>query len=78
MDAGFTGSVTANLYNQAHVLVGTKTVTAASGVATFAGLTLDAAASGYTITLSSTATGAPPSITTNALDVFPRLPRRSS
>ena len=57
---GFTGSVTANLYNQAHVLVGTKSVTnVAVGVATFAGLTLDAAASGYTITLSSTATGRP-------------------
>jgi streptogramin lyase len=74
VDTAFDGSVTATLFNQADVAVGNQTVTAHDGVANFTGLTLDAAASGYSIAISSTASGAPASITTNTFTVVPAAP----
>jgi streptogramin lyase len=46
-----------------------KTVTAAGGVATFSGLTLDTAANGYTLAVSSTGTGAPATGITSGFNV---------
>jgi streptogramin lyase len=74
LDAAFDGSVTATLFNQADVAVGTQTMTAHGGVVNFTGLTLDAAASGYSIAISSTASGAPAPITTNTFTVVPAAP----
>ncbi len=74
VDSTFTGSVTATIYNSANVNEGTQTVTARNGVATFSGLTLDQAGSGYTIAVTSSAIGAPASITTNSFAVVPGTP----
>ena len=51
INAAFTGSVTLDLTNNATgaYLGGTPTVTAVNGVATFSGLTIDTAGSGYTL-----------------------------
>jgi streptogramin lyase len=45
------------------------TVSAVNGVATFSGLTLEKAAAGYTLRATSSGTGAPASVTTNAFNV---------
>ena len=74
VDSTFTGSVTATIYNSADVNEGTETETAVKGVATFSGLTLDQAGSGYTITVTSSASGAPTSITTGPFDVVAAAP----
>ena len=74
MDSTFTGSVTATIYNSADVNEGTQTVTARNGVATFSDLTLDKAGTGYTIVVTSSASGAPASITTNSFAVVPGTP----
>ena len=49
--------------------MGTQTQQVHGGAATFSGFTLDEAAAGYTFTVTSTASGAPPAITTNAFSV---------
>jgi streptogramin lyase len=69
VDTAFHGSVTATLFNQAHVAVGTQTVTAVGGLATFTGFTEDAAGSGYTFSVTSSASGAPPAITSSPFTV---------
>ena len=74
VDTGFTGSVTVTLLNQANVPVGTQTQTAVAGVATFSNLTLDTAGGGYTIRVTSSAAGAPPSITTSPFIVVAAAP----
>jgi hypothetical protein len=74
VDTGFTGSVTVTILNQANVPVGTQTQTAVAGVATFSNLTLDTAGGGYTIKVTSSAAGAPPSITTSPFIVVAAAP----
>ena len=70
VETGFTGTVTIALASNPGngTLNGTLTANASAGVATFAGLTLDQAANGYTI--QATATGLS-SATTNAFDITP-------
>jgi len=70
LDTTFHGSVTLTLANNpgGGSLGGTLTVTAVDGVATFSGLTLDLAGSGYT--LEATATGLT-AATTNSFNVVP-------
>ena len=55
LDTSFNGTVTVALANNpgGATLGGTLTVTASGGVATFSGLTLNKAASGYTLVASS-------------------------
>lgn len=67
---GFNGLVTLAIANNAGggTLAGTTTVSAASGVAIFAGLNIDKVGVGYT--LSASVTGLP-SITSNAFDITP-------
>ena len=70
LDPSFNGTVTVSLGNApaGATLGGTLSVTASDGVATFTGLTLDTAASGYTLTISSSGLT---SINSNAFTVAP-------
>jgi streptogramin lyase len=74
VNTAFNGSVTVTILNQANVPVGTRTQTAVAGVATFSNLTLDTAGGGYTIEVTSSAAGAPPSITTSPFIVVAAAP----
>jgi virginiamycin B lyase len=74
VDTFWNGSATVSLYNNAGNSTTTlgglhKTVTAVNGVATFSGLTLDTAANGYTLLVSSTGTGAPAAGVTSPFSV---------
>ena len=68
--SSFNGTVTVALANNpgGATLGGTLTVTAQSGVATFSGLTLDKAGTGYTLLVSASGLA---SATTSAFDVTP-------
>ena len=68
VDSSFNGTVSLALYNNpgGATLGGTLTTTAQSGVAAFSGLTLDNAATGYTLLVSG---GGVPDATTNAFNV---------
>ena len=70
LDSSFNGTVTVALQNNpgGATLGGTLTVTASGGVATFSGLTLTKAASGYTLVVSSSGVN---SATTSAITVTP-------
>jgi streptogramin lyase len=70
----YTASVTATIYNASNATVGTQTLTTSGGQAAFSGLVLDTAASGYTIAVTSTTAGAPPSLTTSPFAVAPAAP----
>jgi streptogramin lyase len=74
VDTAFDGSVTATLYNSADVSQGTQTVTAVNGVAAFAAFTEGTAGSGYTISVTSSTSGAPPAFTSNPFIVVPAAP----
>ncbi len=74
VDTGFNGTVTVSLVNNpggsSSSLGGSNlTVTAVNGVATFSGLTLNVAASGYTLQATSAALDAPTHVVTNGIDV---------
>ena len=67
--------MTATVYNSNNVSVGSQTVTAVDGVATFSdNLTADVAGSGYTIKVTSSAANPPSSITTGSFSVVPATP----
>ena len=70
LDTPFDGTISVSLANApaGAALGGTLSVTASDGVATFSGLTLDTAASGYTLTISSSGLT---SINSNAFTVTP-------
>ena len=70
LDSSFNGTVTVALANNpgGATLGGTLSVTASNGVATFSGLTLNKAASGYTLLVSSSGLD---SATTGAITVTP-------
>ncbi len=70
LDPSFNGTVTVALQNNpgGATLGGTLTVTASGGVATFSGLTLTKAASGYTLVVSNSSVN---SATTSAITVTP-------
>ena len=70
LDPSFNGTVTVALQNNpgGATLGGTLTVTASGGVATFSGLTVTKAASGYTLVVSSSSVNSP---TTSAITVTP-------
>ncbi len=70
LDSSFDGTVILSLVNPpgGATLGGTLSVTASNGVATFSGLTLDLAASGYTLRISS---GGVSSATSNAFTITP-------
>jgi streptogramin lyase len=73
----FEGSVTATVYDSADEVVGTaETVTAVDGVATFAGLAVDLAGTGYTIKVTSSADNAPSSLTTSSFSVVAASPSK--
>jgi streptogramin lyase len=77
IDSGFEGSVTATVYDSADEVVGTAaTVTAVDGVATFAGLAVDLAGTGYTIKVTSSADNAPSSLTTSSFSVVAASPSK--
>ena len=76
VNAGFDGSVTATLYNSNNVSVGSQTMDAVNGVAAFSGLTVDTADSGYTITITSSATNPPTLLTTGSFNVVPASPAK--
>ena len=74
VDTGFNGTVTVSLVNNpggsSSILGGSSlTVTAVNGVATFSGLTINVAASGYTLQATSAALDAPTHVVTNGIDV---------
>ena len=75
--SSYSGTATVSLASSpaGTLLGGTLTATFQNGVATFAGLTLNAAGSGYTLQV---AAGGLPAVTTSGINVTPGRPARSS